>query len=103
MVKTCLNPECKKQFEPKSSKALYCSPACKSRHQYLEKKKAAEPAPKEPPKPIKDPMRPWIEEIEQYCRSKGFYPDYLIEFHQQVSNSDVGKAIIQLKKSLNSR
>lgn len=101
MTKVCLNPECKKEFEPKSSKALYCSPACKSRYQYLEAKKAALPAPKEPPKPIKDPTRPWIEEIEQYCRSKGFYPDYLIEFHQQVSNSETGRAIMLLKKSLN--
>lgn len=59
------------------------------------------PAPQEVPKPIKDPTRPWIEEIEQYCRSKGFYPDFLIEFHQTHSNSATVKAMEGLKKALN--
>jgi hypothetical protein len=103
MAKICLNPECKKEFIPKSSKALYCSPACKSRHQYLEKKKALEPAQKEPPKPIRDPTRPWIEEIEQYCLRTGVYPDQLIDFHRQVSSSETGRLLMQLKKSLNSK
>src|ERR1700743_959387 len=103
MVKICLNPECKKEFEPKSSKGTYCTPACKSRHQYLDKKKAAEPAPIAPAKPIKDPTRPWIEEIEQYCRSKGLYPDGLIEFHQMHSNSDISKALMSIKKGLSSK
>lgn len=59
------------------------------------------PAPQEIPKPIKDPTRPWIEEIEQYCRSKGFYPDFLIEFHQTHSNSATVNAMEGLKKALN--
>jgi hypothetical protein len=58
------------------------------------------PPPKEDPKPIKDPTRPWIEEIEQYCRQNGFYPDFLIEFHRTHSNSAAVKAIEGLKKAL---
>lgn len=59
--------------------------------------------PPPPTKPLRDPTRPWIEEIEQYCRSKGFYPDHLIEFHQSVSNSETGKALMLLKKGLSSK
>jgi len=59
------------------------------------------PAPKEPPKPAKDPTRPWIEEIEAYCREKGIYPDYLIEFHQTHANSATVRAIEGLKKAFN--
>jgi hypothetical protein len=103
MKKNCINPECKKEFEPKSSKGTYCSPACKSRHQYIARKAASEPAPITPPKPIKDPMRPWIEEIEQYCLSKGIFPDALIEFHQMHCNSDITRALQSIKKSFNSR
>lgn len=58
------------------------------------------PAPQEPPKPIKDPSRPWIEEIEQYCRSQGFYPDELIAFHKLHVNSDTSKALKMLKKGI---
>lgn len=59
------------------------------------------PIPKEPSKPIKDPTRPWVEEIEAYCRQKGIYPDHLIEFHQTHANSATTKAIEGLKKALN--
>lgn len=58
------------------------------------------PAPKESPKPIKDPTRPWIEEIEEYCRSKGIYPDDLVEFHKLHVNSDTSKALSMLKKGI---
>ena len=65
--------------------------------QYLFKK---EPPPT-PAKPIKDPLRPWIEEMEEYCKSKGFHPEYLIEFHQTHANKETTKALEKLKKSLN--
>lgn len=59
---------------------------------------------KEPPPetaiPVKDPTRPWIEEIEAYCRANGFFPDFLIEFHQTHANSATVKAIEGLKKAL---
>lgn len=56
--------------------------------------------PPEPAKPIKDPLHPWIEEIEQYCRSKGFHPDFLVEFHQRYSNTSTTRAIEGLRKAL---
>ena len=100
MAKVCLNPECHKSFEPKSSKGLYCSPACKSRHQYLERKKAAEPPPAEPTKPIKDPTEKWIDEVKLYCLQSGITPDDLIEFHQMHVNKDTSRALMALKNSL---
>lgn len=87
MVKICLNPECKKEFVPKSSKGTYCTPACKSRHQYLEKKRTAEPPPKDPPRPMNDLSRPWIREVELYCIQTGLQPDDLILFHKQVAKT----------------
>ena len=58
------------------------------------------PPPKEEPKPVKDPTRPWIEERDLYCRENGFYPDFLIEFHRTHSNSATVRAIEGLKKAL---
>ena len=55
-------------------------------------------APQEPAKPIKDIFRPWIEEIESYCLSKGFDPEYLIEFHKTHCNSATTKAIEMIRK-----
>ena len=72
---------------------------CAKVREYLAIKKP--PKPEEPAKPIKDPTRPWIEEIEAYCRQNGFYPDFLIEFHKTHSNSATVKAIEGLKKALN--
>lgn len=59
--------------------------------------------PPPPTKPLRDPTRPWINEIEQYCLSKGIFPDYLIEFHKDYSNSETTRAIQMLKKSLSSK
>lgn len=87
MSKNCLNPECKKEFEPKSDKGVYCSPKCKSRHQYLSNKKSAQAPPIEPTRPFRDPTRPWIEEIELYCLRTGLYPNDLIDFHKQVQKT----------------
>src|ERR1700761_1427697 len=64
---------------------------CAKVREYLNLKNP--PIPKEAPKSIKDPSRPWIEEIEKYCRSQGFYPDELIEFHKIHVNTETSKAL----------
>jgi len=53
-MKKCMNPECLKEFKPKSAKGMYCSPTCKSRHQYLLKKGATEAPDAAPAKTAKD-------------------------------------------------
>lgn len=103
MSKICKNPECKKQFDPKSDKAIYCSPACKSRHQYLTRKEAAKKDEPPPQKPIKDPFRPWIEEIELYCLKTGLFPSDLIDFHKEMTAKGMVSAMKALKNSLNAR
>lgn len=57
-------------------------------------------AQKEEAKPLRDPLRPWIQEIEEYCLKTGIFPDYLIEFHQMHANSEITKALQHIKKSL---
>jgi hypothetical protein len=59
--------------------------------------------PKAPEKPLRDPSRPWIQEIEQYCLMKGIFPDALIEFHKMHCDSEISKALKMLKNSLGNR
>lgn len=59
--------------------------------------------PPPPTKQLRDLTRPWIYEIEQYCLTRGIFPDYLIEFHRDCHNSEIGKALQLLKKGLSSK
>lgn len=71
---------------------------CAKIRQYIALKKP--PKIVEEPNPAKDSMRSWVEEIETYCRSKGLYPDELIEFHKLHVNSDTSRALKMLRKGI---
>lgn len=112
-MKICLNPLCGKEFEPKNPKGKYCSPNCKSAHQYqvktalkesglsptipmaqkkkIEILKSLDPTLKAASEIVPPALPEWARHIENYCNKNGCTHTDLIEAHANRNKKPVAK------------
>jgi len=84
--------ECQTDFEAQRSTAKFCSDNCRVKWNYREKNKPPVLDAAKMEDPVYDEpalhfanQRPWIKDIETYCKSMGIEPEQLVADHKKVA------------------